>query len=541
MHSSLSRRHLFGGGAALGLAAVLPYDLAQAQTPSGNLRVGMTASAVPLPNGMPDQGAEGHRFMGITIYDHLVTWDLSISDRPAPLRPGLATAWRVDPANPKRWIFTIREGVKFHDGKILTAEDVVFSYNRAFKNDAPEFDPRGSAQVRGRMPTLVNWYAEGPNTFIVETRTVDSLVPYGATWTGITHRAAWEAAGRDNDKFLQQPVGTGPFKLESFNIRERAILTRNADYWDAARVPKVARVTLLPLPEANTRVAALRSGQVDFIEAPPPDAIPSLRQAGFNIVMNQYGHNWTWHFNRKEGSPWNDVRVRRGANLAIDRAGMKEMLGGTMAEGGGLVPVGGPWNPVRSPRLTYDQAAAKRLLAEAGITPRTPLRTKVAISSSGSGQMQVLAMNEALQQQLKEVGIEVTFEVFDWNSLLGTWREGAGAASSRGCDAINVSYTALDPYTSIVRLVKSDLAPPVANNWGFFNDPAYDSLITRIYETFDITAQDALVKELHDKVLDDALFLFVAHDMNPRAMSSKVHGFVQAQSWFQDLTPISMS
>ena len=542
MRNRLGRRALLGGAGGLAAAAALPWDLALAQgaAPNTTLRIGMTASAVPLPNGMPDQGAEGHRFMGITLFDHLVMWDLSKGDKAAPLRPGLATAWKPDPNDPKRWIFTLREGVRFHDGKILDAEDVVFSYNRAFKNDAPEFDPRGSAQVRGRMPTIAKWYAEGPNTFVIETRVVDSQVPYGVTWTGITHRAAWEAAGRDNDKFLQQPVGTGPFKLESFSVRERAVLARNPDYWEEARIPKVGKVLLLPLSEPNTRVAALRSGQVDFIEAPPPDAIPALKQAGFNITTNQYGHNWTWHLSLVEGSPWRDVRVRRGANLAIDRAGMKEMLGGMMLEGGGLVPVGGPWNPVRSPRVAYDPAAAKKLLAEAGFTPRNPLRTKVAISASGSGQMQPIAMNEALQQMLKEVGIEVTFEVFDWNTLLSTWREGAKSPSVRGCHAINVTYTALDPYTAMIRLLKSDLVPPAANNWGYLNDPAYDAIITKVYETFDPAAQDALLKELHDKVLDDALFLFVAHDLNPRAMSGKVKGFVQAQSWFQDLTPISM-
>ena len=116
MHPSISRRRLLGGGAALGAAAVLPYDLALAQgTPTTNLRVGMTASAVPLSNGMPDQGAEGHRFMGVTLYDQLVEWDLSISDKPAPLRPGLATSWRIDPNNDKRWIFTLSEGVKFEN------------------------------------------------------------------------------------------------------------------------------------------------------------------------------------------------------------------------------------------------------------------------------------------------------------------------------------------------------------------------------------------------------------------------------------------
>jgi peptide/nickel transport system substrate-binding protein len=130
--------------------------------------------------------------------------------------------------------------------------------------------------------------------------------------------------------------------------------------------------------------------------------------------------------------------------------------------------------------------------------------------------------------------------VFEWNTLLSTWREGAGVPAVRGCDAINVSYTALDPYTALIRLLKSDLVPPRANNWGYLNHPNYDALISRIYETFETGAQNALIRQLHDKVLEDALFLFVAHDMNPRAMSRQAKGFVQAQSWFQDLTPISL-
>ncbi|MFC7692909.1 ABC transporter substrate-binding protein [Paeniroseomonas aquatica] len=206
-------------------------------------------------------------------------------------RPGLATAWRVDPADARRWIITLREGVKFHDGKVMTAEDVVFSYDRAFRNDAPHYDPRAAAQARIRMPTIASWRAEGPLTFILETTRPDSLVPFGLTWVGITHQGAWEAAGRDWDRFMQRAVGTGPWKMESFSIRERCVMTRNAEYWDAPRIPKCARLVLLPLPEANTRVAALRSAQVDFIEAPPPDAIPSLQQAGFRIVSNQYPHN----------------------------------------------------------------------------------------------------------------------------------------------------------------------------------------------------------------------------------------------------------
>ncbi|WP_160120453.1 ABC transporter substrate-binding protein [Rhodovarius lipocyclicus] len=536
MQVSVSRRGLLGGAAA---AAALPWDIAQAQA-TGTLRVGMTASAVPLSNGVPDQGAEGHRFMGITLYDQLAMWDLSKYDKPVELRPGLATAWRVDPADPKRWIITLREGVKFHDGKVMTAEDVVFSYDRALKNDSPYYDARAAANARIRMPTVVAWRAEGPHTFILETRIPDSLVPFGMTWIGITHKGAYEAAGSNWDNYMNRPVGTGAYKCEQFSVRERAVLARNPDYWDAARTPKHERLLLLPLPEANTRVAALRANQVDFIEAPPPDAIPALRQAGFQVVSNTYPHNWTWHFSMVEGSPWRDKRVRQAANLAIDRAGMKTMLGDMMEEGAGLLPKAHPWYGNPSDPVRFDPAAARRLMAEAGFGPRNPLRTKVGISPSGSGQMQPLPMNEAVQQNLKEIGIEVTFEVIEWNALLGIWREGAKAPSNRGISAINVSYAALDPFTGLIRFLKSDLVPPAANNWGYFSDPAYDDIMTRIYTTFEPGPQLELLKELHGKVVDDRLFLFVAHDLNPRAMSRRVQGFVQAQSWFQDLTPIAM-
>jgi ABC-type transport system substrate-binding protein len=164
-------------------AAALPWDItqAQAQTPATTLRVGMTAAAVPLSNGVPDQGAEGDRFMGITLYDQLAMWDLTKFDAPVDIRPGLATPWRVDPNNDKRWIITIRQGVKFHDGKTLTAEDVVISYDRALKNDAPHYDPRAAAQARIRMPTIAGWSAEGHDTFIIETRIYATFDPAAQT------------------------------------------------------------------------------------------------------------------------------------------------------------------------------------------------------------------------------------------------------------------------------------------------------------------------------------------------------------------------
>jgi ABC-type transport system substrate-binding protein len=230
--------------------------------------------------------------------------------------------------------------------------------------------------------------------------------------------------------------------------------------------------------------------------------------------------------------------VRKAANLAIDRAGMRSMLGDMMTPGAGLLPPGHPWHGTPREPIKTDVAAARRLMAEAGFSRTNPIRTRVGISPSGSGQMQPLPMNEAVQQNLRDIGIEVTFEVLEWNALLGIWRDGARAPSNRGISAINISYAALDPFTALVRFLKSDMVPPAANNWGYFSDPWYDDIMTRVYNEFDPTAQAALLSELHARLVDDALFLFVAHDLNPRAMSRRVQGFVQAQSWFQDLTPI---
>ena len=536
MPAHLSRRTLLGTA----LAPPLPWDLAQAQVAGGTLRVGMTANAVPLSNGVPDQGAEGQRFMGITLYDQLVHWDLSRADRPAVLRPGLATAWRTDPGNPQRWIFTLREGVTFHDGKPFTAEDVVFSFDRILKNDHPAFDPRAAALGRSRLFTVAAYRAEGPYTFVVETNRVDSLLPYLLFWIGITHQGAWEAAGKSWDAYLTKAVGTGPWKLEQFSLRERAVLVRNAQYWEAARIPKAERLVLLPLADANTRVAALRANQVDFIEAPPPDAIPALRAAGFQIVSNVYPHNWMWWLSYLDGSPWRDARVRKAANLAVDRTALKGLLGGMMEEGAGIVPAAHPWYGTPAAKPHFDAEAARKLMAEAGFTPRNPLRTKVAISPSGSGQMQPLPMNEFVQQCLKEVGFDISFEVADWNTLFTMMREGAAAPSARGCTAINASWAPMDPYSGFIRVLHSKFAAPVAFNWGRHADAKADALMDQVLAEFDEEKQATLLRTLQAHLVDQDAAIFIAHDLNPRALAPKVKGFVQAQSWMQDLTPISI-
>src|SRR5690349_24656237 len=92
-----------------------------AASAQGTLRIGMTAADIPLTTGQTDQGGEGMRFMGYTVYDGLINWDLSSADKPSVLTPGLATSWKIDDSDRTRWIFTLRQGVKFHDGSEFKA------------------------------------------------------------------------------------------------------------------------------------------------------------------------------------------------------------------------------------------------------------------------------------------------------------------------------------------------------------------------------------------------------------------------------------
>src|SRR2546428_12810070 len=127
------------------------FALANPAGAQGTLRIGMTASDIPYSGGQPDNGFEGFRFVGYQIYDPLIAWDLTRSDRPAPLAPGLAESWEVRKDQPTKWVFKLRRNVKFHDGSAFTADAVLFTWESIKKKGAAHFDTYGSAQVSPRL------------------------------------------------------------------------------------------------------------------------------------------------------------------------------------------------------------------------------------------------------------------------------------------------------------------------------------------------------------------------------------------------------
>ncbi|HEV7392041.1 MAG TPA: ABC transporter substrate-binding protein, partial [Burkholderiales bacterium] len=351
------------------------------------LRVGMTLSDIPTTTGQPNGGGEGNRMTGITLYDGLLNNKLDDSKSPVTLVPGLATEWSVDPKDHNRWTFKLRKGVKFHDGSDFNADAVIWNLDKLFKKEAPQYDPRQTAQVASRILSLKAWRKIDDYTVELTTHTPDSTFTYQISYVYYSSPAQFEKLGRDWTKFAAQPSGTGPFRLDKLVGRERVEMVRNSNYWDPKRVAKSERLILLPIPEPTTRASALLSGQVDFIEVPPPDFVPRLKSQGFVVTTNVYPHYWPYYMSFREGSPWRDVRVRKAVNLAIDRDGIVKLLGGLAEPAGGVVDDSSPWYGKPQFKVKYDPATAKKLLADAGYGPSKALNLKVLVSPSGSGQM----------------------------------------------------------------------------------------------------------------------------------------------------------
>jgi peptide/nickel transport system substrate-binding protein len=541
----------------IGAISTLALTLSTAANTETVVRIGMTAADIPRTLGQPDQGYEGNRFTGNTMYEGLTTWDLSSADKTSVVIPGIATEWAVDANDKTKWIFKLRPGVKFHDGSNFDADAVVWNVEKVLKQDAVHFDVSQVGVTTSRMTSLRSARKIDAMTVELTTAQPDSLLPINLTNLYMASPAHWkklydavpasvadpkERAKQAWDSFSVNPSGTGPWKLARIIPRERLELVKNEGYWDTQRVPKVDRLVLLPIPEANSRTAALLSGQVDWIENPAPDALPQIKQRGFILYKNEQPHVWPWQFSRIEGSPWNDIRVRKAANLCIDRDAVKDgLLGGLMVTATGTFEPGHPWRGNPKFQIKFDPDAARKLMAEAGYSKDKPLKVKTQTSASGSGQMLPLPMNEFIQQSLAECFFEVELDVIEWNSLFTNWRKGAKDDSARGAQAINVTYSAMDPFFAMVRFLDSKMAPPTSNNWGFINDPQYDKLTAAALQAFDPAERDKALAALHQRSVDEAEFLWVAHDVGPRAMSPKIKNFVQPKNWLIDFSTMTMN
>ena len=208
--------------AGVAVAALLLSSGGAALAQEKVLRVAMTAADIPRTTGQPDQGFEGNRFTGIPLFDALTHWDLSSADKPSVLIPGLATEWAVDAADKTKWVFKLRQGVKFHDGSDLKADAVVWNVEKVLKKEAPHFAPDQIGVTVSRMPNLVSARKIDDYTVELTTKEPDSFIPINLTNLFMASPAHWQKkyrrAGQRQRSGRAGQAGLGRLRRRRFGL-----------------------------------------------------------------------------------------------------------------------------------------------------------------------------------------------------------------------------------------------------------------------------------------------------------------------------------
>jgi len=322
-----------------------------------------------------------------------------------PMAPSLAQSWTVS-ADQRVYEFILRAGLRFHNGDPFTAEDVKFSFQR-YKGSKLLHDKVREVEVVD--PHRVRFHLHQPWPDFM---TFYGTLATGAAW--IVPKAYVEQVG--DEGFKKHPIGLGPYKFVSHTPGVELVMEAFEDYW--RKVPHVKRLVYKSVPEATTRMAMLKKGEVDLaylLPVPLAEEVkrdPQLRLAfsgGIGVVWVDFFEQWD------PKSPWHDRRVRLAANYAIDRQALSEAetLGASKPTGN-MIPRHFAFAQPREP-YAYDPAQAKRLLAEAGypqgfdggdLTPIPPY----------------LELGEAIGNYLGAVGIRVKVRPMERAAFFAAWR-----------------------------------------------------------------------------------------------------------------------
>ncbi len=477
----------------LPLAALLSLALggpAAAQTLTLGLAADVTSADPHFHNTSSNNAASRH------VFETLIRQDAR-----QRLVPGLALEWRATDAT--SWEITLRPGVRFHDGTPLTAEDVAASLRRAgsVQGSPSSFAlyTRAIAAVEAAGPLLLRITTRAPHPLLPNDL---SLVPIIAARHGAAPTEAFDRGAA--------AIGTGPYRFAAFTAGQRFVVERNPAHWEGAQ--PWARVDQRVLRQGAARAAALLAGDVDAIEAPPPEALDRLagpgglllsRTASNKVVFlfPDVGRDPTPFVTDAAGrpispNPLRDPRVREAISLAIDRAAIAErVLNGEGLPAGQVVPEGmfGA-DPALRPD-PHDPARARRLLAEAGF----PDGFALTLHGPNDRFLRDAAVLQAVGAMLERVGIRARVETLPWAAyatrsqrpefslMLVGWGAGTGEASSplRGLLATRDAATGLG-----------------ASNRGGWSDARFDALLAEALRTPGDAAREALLRQAGARAME---------------------------------------
>jgi peptide/nickel transport system substrate-binding protein len=308
------------------------------------------------------------------IYEFLV-----VRDKQLKQVPGLAESWTQ--VNPTTWRFKLRPGVKFHDGTPFTADDVVFSFERARADTSQLRAYSNASGVPKKIDDLtVEFTTNGPNP--IELEHIGTINIMSKAWCEKNRcQKPQNFAAKEDMITAREANGTGPYSLVSRQPDVKTVLKKNPNWWGIKAGyfdGNVDDVVYTPIVSDGTRVAALISGEVDLVNDPPPQDVPKLGQTPNIKVLEGVENRIVFigmdqardellYSNVKGKNPFKDVRVRQALYQAVDiDAIQKNTMRGLSKPTGAILPNPAMSTPAIEKRLPFDKEKAKKLLADAG-------------------------------------------------------------------------------------------------------------------------------------------------------------------------------
>ncbi|MBV8170998.1 MAG: ABC transporter substrate-binding protein [Candidatus Eremiobacteraeota bacterium] len=451
------------------------------------------------------------------------------------IRPALATSWTASPDG-KTWIFTLRHGVKFQDGTAFDAQAVKVNFDRwRLPNDPLHQTLKGDysyyeSQFGGFPGVIAGVRVLAPDK--VQLRLTKPLAPLLANLAmpsfAMSSPAAMRSKGED---YFREPIGTGPYQVVEW-VKDDHITLRAFDgYWGPK--PRIATVVLRDLPDAASSLIALQKGEIDGWEYPQPNDLPRIAQERDLHIYHMPPNNVMYLAMNNMRRPFDNLLVRRAINEAIDaKAIVKNFYDPTAVVADEFLPAA-VWPHGVRVSYPYDPADARRLLAKAGY-PNGFATTLWYMTLPRPYLLQPQRVAEAIQANLRAVGIQTTLQGFEWGTYLDRVMNGEADMALYGWSGDNG-----DPDNYLYVLMDKDsAATPGAQNVCFWKDQRFHDLMMQAQVTTGRAARSALYDRALDIMHDQAPCVPLVHTSPPIAFNVKVKGYVphpDSAELFQDM------
>jgi peptide/nickel transport system substrate-binding protein len=329
----------------LGAALAMPA-ITQARAAGRVMRIGISSSLSRLDPLMATIGDE-------YIYDNLVFNGLTRMAEDLSTKPDLAESWTFSD-DLKQWTFKLHQGVRFHDGSAMTADDVIAMFRRLL-------DPATAAPSRSNYEMIKAMAAPDAHTVVF-----DLAYPYGGFADILTDRQVKIVPRGAVGQLATKPIGTGPFRFVSYTPGDRLVMERNPDYFEPG-LPKLDGVELRIIPEMSVKIAALQAGDIDIVWDLPLEQVKPLSARTDLRVESVPTSSWDGAIMNNLIPPFDKPAVRLAFQMAVDKADVVELtLFGQGAPTISPIPPSHPFYATGIKIPPADPAAAKKLLASAG-------------------------------------------------------------------------------------------------------------------------------------------------------------------------------